>query len=109
MEIDYYRVFELLQDEDFCKNVRGFVLLDAKAKLEGRGYGVSILYVAKAICENTPPKDLKPDFNPEEMNEFLKRRGYYVIKIIARVMGLPEPLADRLASGGEAAARKGHP
>lgn len=98
MKIDYDRVFELLQDEDFKETIEMYFLFDLKAKLEGTNEPpFSVIYLALSLSLG---KDVPLDQMPEsdEFAAYLKENAEYIKDITKKI--IETPLKKWLAENG---------
>lgn len=102
MKINFERVAELLQSDEFKRKIRVFAFLDMEEmKRTGKTHGISIAFLICSICAEIPFEKIKgPLFPVEEMTDFLRANREYVETLMAKILGESSPLLDNAKKGG---------
>jgi len=85
MDIDFMRVFEILQDEDFKDRLKTYAVLDLEKKAE---LPVAVIYLVLNLCRPAVVK------NPNEMGledvrelaTVMVRNKEYIIELFKRIL-----------------------
>jgi hypothetical protein len=86
MQINLDRVAEVLSSDEFLVIYAQFVKQDLESLATTGKVGISVLYLALAICSDKPFLKLVPEFSEEEMKEFLEKNREYLANLGQRLM-----------------------
>jgi len=97
MKINYDRVAELLQSEEFKAKVKALYDLDQKDIRSGKKTYGAFFYIAAMICSDIPFKEITgPIFTIEETGDFVFKYINYIAEILGICLGIPSEMRDKI-------------
>lgn len=85
MDIDFMRVFEILQDEEFKERLKTYAVLDLEKKAE---VSVAVIYLAINLCRPAvmmDPNEMELK-DVEELAAVMVRNKGYIIELFKRIL-----------------------